>query len=216
MTSRTQTLLLLFSIAMPLALPWTAAAQEIAPDVRGAARPGWTLALGTLRTHLLFDDEDQLFSSGPVDIDHAGRGGFIEAGYAFSPGFALQLRFSGAEHSTGDPDRTAAFGHIQLEAVAHLTETGFARPYVAGGLGAAFLGIEEVDASTNVLVGGSTAFGGGLEIFLSRRFAMSFDYRFGLVNFENEIIEDKTTSTEIAVDRSMQSHSVQTRVVFSF
>jgi hypothetical protein len=215
MTSRTRTLLALL-IALPLLLPARTDAQELAPDLRGAARPGWTLAAGALRTHLLFDDEDQLFSSGPVDISAAGKGGFLEAGYAFSPGFALQLRLSGAEHSTGDPGRTANFGQIQLEAVAHFSEEGFARPYVAGGLGAAFLGIEEVDASTNVLVGGSIAFGGGLEIFLSRRFALSFDYRFGLQNFENEIIEDQSTSTEIAVDHSMQSHGVQTRVVFSF
>lgn len=189
-------------------------ADVVEQDVRGLSRPGFTLAIGTIATNLdLGDDADQLFSTGPVDIDRFGRGGMLEVGYAFTREFSLQLRAVGAEHSTGNPDQTFGFGQIQLDAIVTLHSSTPVWPYFAGGIGGVTAAVEE-DGKTNWLAGGAMDFGGGVEVMLSRHFALSFDYRFALQNYETETVENEFEERD--VDLSSTSQTLQFRVVYSF
>jgi opacity protein-like surface antigen len=182
------------------------------PDY-GGARPGFYLALGWVGTHLSLDDEaQQAFEDAGISFDPQGRGAQFQMGYAFNEVFALELQFTGLNHDADIEDVEVTSGFAQLEAVTNLVTHGHVRPYLAGGIGGA-----AVEAGGTRIDGGQVTAGGGLEIHVSRRFALAFHYRYAIQNYETATLQlDETLREEIELDASGHSHIYGLRLAFSF
>lgn len=183
----------------------------------GEARPGWTLAAGTQLTHLKLDDPPaDSFSNTNTGFYEYGAGGFLQVGYAFSRAFELQLRLAATEHSTAQSPETFSFYRVQMDALVALKTTGTVRPYLAGGLGSGGIVFRRDDRNADGLTGSTVEMGGGTEVFLSRRWSLGLDYRFGVQRYRTEVVEIDGATAESDVDVSSRSHTLQARATFSF
>lgn len=227
MNARTWTLstLLLLVIVLPCGRPSAAGAENLEnpPTTNfstrpGAARPGWYLGLATGGAALSLDDAvEERFADLDLDLSRTGTGGGIFVGYSFSNRLNLELRVSGREFSTGRDDIDAHYGELVLEVVAPLLPEARVSPYLAGSMGGAGLGFEGRGIEDRTLVAVQAGFGGGVEVHLSRRFALDFQYRVAVQRYEDEVLELEDGSEEtLDFDGSGVSQLWGMRVVFSF
>ncbi len=187
-----------------------AAAQTVELDSK---RPGLTLSLGLVGTHIDLANID-LFDSG-LEIAETGNGVEVQLGYAFTPTFGLELRIVGAEHASGEPNVKTTLAQVHLDAVVGLLSHGRVRPYFAGGIGAGELRAEDANGASLAYDGGLIDMGGGVEVFLSRRFAVSLNYRYALMDL---MTVERTGAAPFQrdVDLSSDTHVWGVRSTFSF
>ena len=208
------------AVAVAIGYSTPAAAQEsLSPTTSSftTARPGWYLSIGAVGAHLGLEVQDALaFGALGIDVDERGGGGFLQVGYAFAPGFALEFGFTTTEHSTGRDDVQARFHQAQLDAIAPLVRSGRFIPYVAGGLGGAGLELAGAGIDDTTLSGAQADFGGGIEVYLSRRTALSAHYRFAIQDFRDKSIETGAGAGKVDVDARGDSHTWGLRFAWSF
>ncbi|MCA9757664.1 MAG: porin family protein [Candidatus Eisenbacteria bacterium] len=180
-----------------------------------AASSGFHVGLGFGAGHLdLSDQLESGLAAGGVTLDPDAGGGYLRAGYTFNPQLQLDLVFSGLDLETGDPDVAAAYGEARLEVLSQFRSEGAVRPYVAGSVGGAFLGIGPDDDDLHELEGSVASFGGGLDFEVSRRWTLGFDYRYGVTSFERKDID--LPLGEVELDGSATSHTWGARFDFNF
>lgn len=203
-------------------LPVNAFAQADEPltvdPVRpGAARPGLYLGLDTGVTDLDLDDGvKQRFEEAGLALSPNGAGGGVFLGYSWSNEFALELQLNGSNMSAGDVDLESGLGEFVLAARAPLRLRSRVSPYLQGHLGVGVIAFSGSEIDDRALVGGMTGIGGGVEVHLTRHFAVDFGYRFSVINYQQEILETETGDEEIDFDGSARSHRFMMRGSFSF
>ncbi len=182
-----------------------------------SARPGWYMSLGALGARLDLDLEVTVaFDALGIDVRERGGGGLLQVGYAFAPGFALELGLSSSEHETGRDDVQARFHQVQLDAVAPLVRHGRVVPYVAGGLGAAGLELSGSGIDDTTISGAQADCGAGVEFLLSTHAALEVRYRFAVQDFREKSIATGTTAGTVDVDARGRAHTWGLRFTWSF
>ena len=207
--------------ALASCIPLHVMAQETAPTSATSAfvsaRPGFYVSIGAVGARLDLDVEDTLaFDALGIDVRERGSGGFVQVGYSFAPGFALELSVTTTEHETGRDDVQARFYQLQLDAVAPVARSGRLVPYVVGGLGGAGLELHGAGIDDTTLSGVQANFGAGLEVHVSRHTALAANYRYAIQDFRDKSIEAGPGAGTVDVDARGDSHTWGLRFTWSF
>ena len=146
-------------------------------------------------------------------VDSNGGGVTLEMGYSFNSVFSLELVLAATGYETSDPDINAGLGAVQVFAHYQFRPGSQMRPFVKGGFGGYGLRIDDgaVAATAN---GGGLAFGGGIDYFFNRHFAMGIDVTHSIIDY-NELEFDfggTTTGSEIDEEGTMTT----TGLTFNF
>lgn len=184
----------------------------LAPDPSVA---GFHAGLGFGAGH--FDLSPRLESGlaeGGVRLDPDGSGGQLRIGYSFNPHLQLDLVMAGLDLTSGDPDLQSGYGEARIELLSYLPAHDQVRPYLAGSIGGAGLGIERDGKDDETIEGSVASFGGGLDVRLSRHWSLGFDYRYGVVDFDRK--EIALPLREVVLDGTATSHTWGTRFEFGF
>jgi hypothetical protein len=168
---------MVITAALALAFPARSASAA------GGGTEGFFVGLQFQTSHIGADDPADDSPEGSVFVDETGGGGMLRFGYGFTPRFALRIVGAGAVHETTDPDVNVSYSSGTLEAVYLFREGEPFRPTVFGGLGGFSLRSEKerLDYETT---GGGAVIGAGIVYFLSRNFALDFELRGDLINWE--------------------------------
>ena len=144
---------------------------------------GFFLGLNAQTSHIGADDPAEDSPEGSIFVDETGGGGVFKIGYGITPRFALRIVASGAFHETSDPDVDVSYSGATLEAVYLFREGEPLRPTIFGGLGGFSLKSQRdlLDYETS---GGGAVVGAGIVYFLSTHFALDFELRGDLINWE--------------------------------
>lgn len=177
-------------------------------------RRGWYLGVAPIVTRLHQDALQPL--GGAVRLAETGAGARFLVGHAFTETFALELSVLGAGFETDRRGVDAAMAHVTLEAVAHLRPGRRVQPYLVGGLGAVAVGVEGGGLPRQTLEGGQADVGGGLEVHVSRHFALAADYRYALHDFQRQVTSFDGLETRIDIDAQGHAHTWGLRCVYSF
>ncbi len=144
---------------------------------------GFSLGLDLHTSRIGADEPSSDAPAGTVFIDRNGGGAIMKLGWGFTPRFGLRLMVSGASHATSDPDIDVIYSSGTIEAVYYFREGEPLRPEIFGGLGG--FSVESRDGGYDYkTTGGGAVFGGGIAYFLSRDFALDFELRADLVNWD--------------------------------
>ncbi len=184
----------------------------------GAARPGWYLGVGVGAANLSLDDAvESRFSSLNLELSDTGQGGSIFVGYSFHNRLNVELTLLAREFSTGRNDIDASLGALDLQVIAPLLPEARVSPYLAGSAGAGALAFSGAGIDDKGLVAGQVGIGAGLEVQVSRRFAVDFHYRVMVQHYQQEVLtlRDGGDST-IDFDGSGLLQLWGMRLVFSF
>lgn len=180
-----------------------------------ASDRGFHLDLGFGAGHLdLSPRLERTLAEGGVSLDSDAPSGEFRVGYAFSREFQLDAVFTGYDLDTGDRDLHAGYGEARLEVVSHFAEWGNAHPYLAGAVGGAVLGVGRDEDDLEEIEGSVASVGGGLEVDLSRHWALGFDYRYGVANFEDDDVD--LPLARVDLDGAARSHTWGLRFQFGF
>lgn len=180
-----------------------------------ASDRGFHIDLGFGAGHLELSPRlEHALATGGVSLGNDAPTGEFRVGYAFSRKLQLDGVFTGYDLDTGDRDLHAAYGEARLEVVSHFAEWGNAHPYLAGAVGGAVLGVGRDEDDLEEIEGTLASFGGGLEIDLSRRWDLGFDYRYGVADFDDAAVDLPLARVE--VDGTATSHTWGLRFQFAF
>jgi Outer membrane protein beta-barrel domain len=210
---------LMVTLLLPASLIQTSWAQSTsAGDAPGAARPGWYLGLGAGGAALSLDDAvEQRFSSLNVDLSETGQGGSLFVGYSFSNRLNLELNLSGRELTTGRNDIEATLVGFDIVAIAPLMPQARVSPYLLGSVGGGGLVFMGDGIDDKSLVAGQVGIGGGVELHVSRRFSLDFDYRVAVQHYQEEVLDLRVGGDQrVDFEGSGVAQRWGMRVVFSF
>jgi opacity protein-like surface antigen len=116
-------------------------------------------------------------------IKEDGGGLTLEAGYSFNQVFSLELVLAGYGFETNDPTIDGGIGAVQLFAHYQFRPGKQFRPFVKGGFGGYGFQLKQDNVSASIN-GGGLAFGGGVDYFFTRHFAMGFDLTHNIINYD--------------------------------
>jgi hypothetical protein len=205
-------------VAITFASSTTTYGEE--PDAKSvfeSSRPGFYLSLGGVGTDLRLDLEDPaFFTSLGLEVNRIGDGGFIQAGYGFGRGFALELAVVNTVHTTGRTDVDAHFTRLRLDAVAPLIRNGRLQPFLVGGIGAAGLSFTGTGVNDTIVSGALADMGVGLDLHFWRHFAIAATYRYGLVNFREKTVSSSNGTQTLDFNGTGETNSWELRFTLSF
>lgn len=145
------------------------------------------------------EDPDAVFQ-----IEDGGAGITLETGYTFNRVFSLELVLALTGYETSDPSIDAGLGAVQLFAHYQFRPGHQFRPFIKGGLGGYGLRLEQNSVAATVS-GGGVVFGGGVDYFFTKHFAMGFDLTHSIIGYDKLEFdfEGNTTGTEIDEEGAM-------------
>jgi hypothetical protein len=166
------------------------------------ATQGFYLGLTLMGSSIHADDTiDEVFT-----VEDDGGGAQIQLGYHFTPSFALELSFGGANHETNISEIDTDIGLAQIFALYRFAPGQPFRPYIKGGIGGYGLTFDGKGADVTAK-GGGLAFGGGFSFFFTPHFALGIDFTHNIIRY-NEIelsFDDITIGTEIDEEGSLST-----------
>lgn len=206
--------ILLAAAGTLIATPQPADAIDVVPSAV-AVRSGPFASVGFVGTHLQLERRarERLAAAG-IDLSSSGIGAELQAGYAFNDHIALELRLLASELATGRYDVAASFGQVLLELVGRLRAEGRVRPFLAGGIGGSAIVLDGGSLDQEALEAAALSAGGGVDVHVSRHWALAFDYRVSVHDFEPHTLAGPVAT--VAFDGSGLAHDFGFRWSFSF
>ncbi|MFH1843040.1 MAG: hypothetical protein ABIF77_07505 [bacterium] len=157
------------------------------PSSRRLYRQGFYLGLGSGNYDLDHNlDLRSSFTAEGLELKNPERGRLMVFGYGSGPHFTTEGRIAYSRVATSDPDTDVHRMLATIDFLTTVTRFGPLEPHVSVGFGAFLLAVQSStveEFSTFAVVG---TFGGGLVAHLSRRFSLAADYRYAILNFEEE------------------------------
>ena len=144
-----------------------------------------------------------------------GGGLTLEAGYSFNRVFSLEVVLAAYGFETSDPNIDGGIGALQLFAHYQFRPGKQFRPFVKGGLGGYGFHLKQDNVSANIN-GGGLAFGGGVDYFFTRHFAMGFDLTHNIINYDKLEFNfgGNTVGTEIDEEGALTTMALTFNVYF--
>jgi hypothetical protein len=156
------------------------------------------------------EDPDAVFQ-----LKDGGGGLTLEAGYSFNRVFSLEVVLAGYGFETTDPNIDGGIGAFQLFAHYQFRPGHQFRPFVKGGFGGYGFHLKQDNVSANIS-GGGLAFGGGVDYFFTRHFAMGFDLTHNIINYDELEFNfgGNTVGTEIDEEGALTTMALTFNVYF--
>jgi len=196
-------------------LPAVAAAAD--GDDHPLPRQGFYIGGGTCHFDLEhnLDGRSAIVAEG-LDLETTARGGLIVFGYGSGPRFTAEGRVGFAKIDDGRPDTDAALGTATMDFLTTLARGRWLEPVLIVGFGVVVLDVS-CDAMDDINTFGVVGeFGGGLTTHLSRHFSVSADYRYAILNFEEESRDEFDEGTNYNVGGTGRLHTVSVMATFDF
>lgn len=207
-------------ILIPLAL-LLIGAGSVHPSQADDARSlsGFSASLGFTGTHLsLQESATDLLEAGGIDLSADGVGLALQLKQELGANFALGLRFASSHHA-GEDDGTGEvhFGQAMLEMMATLYRGNKTAPYLIGGIGGVGLDLIDTPFEDATLNAGAVTLGGGVDVDLSRRWALGFAYRLTSFQFDREtLVSRRAGEPDRVFDGAGLAHDLSFRWSFRF